>query len=310
MKKILLIISVLLLSVCIFASCKSAEGASGSGGTETTSTTAEMNGNVRLTFAESIDLKRIKELSGKTVEIVGYMATVSPVSGRYIYLMNLPYQSCPYCVPNTQQLSNTIAVYAKENDKFKFYDGPINVTGTLETGDFEDEYGYTYGYRIANATYSRIDSAEASEKLALWEKISDKGIASDVYSMFDYVDFECNWPNYRGKDKEGNYFYLYPADVPYFEKNQFGTQCASDFFTGLASRAEAIGDSRMNELIKILKDGEALANEAVAERTAKNYTYDKEKDKYTLTNGEDLMKKARDLYSRYAVWLEIFSLSK
>ena len=200
-KKLLLMISVLLLSVCVFAACKgTAGGGNSASGTGETSGKNNVNGNVRLTFAESIDLERINELSGKTVEIVGYMATVSPVSGKYIYLMNLPYQSCPYCVPNTQQLSNTIAVYAKENDRFKFYDGPINVTGTLETGDFEDEYGYTYGYRIANASYSRVDSAEASEKLALCEKISNKGIASDVYSMFDYVDLECNWPNYKGKE--------------------------------------------------------------------------------------------------------------
>ncbi len=109
------------------------------------------DGVARLTFADAIDVGTIQKLSGKTVEIVGYMATLSPVSGKYMYLMNLPYQNCPYCVPNTQQLSNTIAVYAKEGDTFKFYDGPINVTGTLETGDFKDEYGYTYGYRIADA---------------------------------------------------------------------------------------------------------------------------------------------------------------
>ena len=148
----------LLFGCFLFPSCKKEEAGKGA--------------VTRLTFADSIDVERIKELSGQTVEIVGYMATVSPVSGKYIYLMNLPYQSCPYCVPNTQQLSNTIAVYANEGSKFKFYDGPINVTGTLEIGNFSDEYGYTYAYRIANAAYRTIDSKEATEKLALWEKIS------------------------------------------------------------------------------------------------------------------------------------------
>lgn len=265
---------------------------------------------VRLTFADSINVDRINELSGKRVEIVGYMATVSPVSGKYIYLMNLPYQSCPYCVPNTQQLSNTIAVYAKSGKTFKYYDGPINVTGTLETGNFKDEYGYTYNYRISNAVYSKVNSKDASEKLALWERISNAEIASDVYSMFDYLDFECNWPNYTAKDKNGKTFYLYPSDVPYFEEKQFAKQSASGFFADLVKRSEAIKDERMTELISIINDGKALADRAAAERSGANCTYDPSTDKYTLKNGAEMMKAAQDLYTRFAVWLELFSLSK
>ena len=59
-------------------------------------------GTVRLTFADSIDLGRIEELAGKTVEIVGYMATVSPVSssrtteqGRSSTTSTLP--ACDIC---------------------------------------------------------------------------------------------------------------------------------------------------------------------------------------------------------------------
>ena len=271
---------------------------------------SEAGGNVRLTFADSINYDKISELSGKTVEIVGYMATVSPVSGKYIYLMNLPYQSCPYCVPNTQQLSNTIAVYAKDGKRFDFYDGPINVTGTLETGDFIDEYGYTYNYRIANAVYSTVDSKEASEKLALWERVSNAGIAADVYSMFDFIDFECNWPYYTGKDVDGNTFFLYPADADYFEQKQFSKQSADGFFSGIIKRAEAIGDSRMTDLIQIVEDGEALVSRAMAERRLGNYTYDDVKDQYTLTSEGTLQSEEQALYTRYAVWLENFSLSK
>ena len=47
-----------------------------------------------------------------------------------------------------------------------------------------------------------------------------------------------------------------------------------------------------------------------AERDAKNYTYDKEADRYTLTNGETLINLEKSLYARYAYWLENFSLSK
>ena len=299
MKRIVALLTALLFAAA-FVSCGNG-GPGGKGG-------GASGGSVRLTFAESINMDRIRELNGRTVEIVGYMATVSPVSGKYIYLMNLPYQSCPYCVPNTQQLSNTIAVYAKEGKKFSFTDGPINVTGTLETGDFSDEYGYTYNYRISGATYTAVNSKEASEKLALWERISSANVASDVYSMFDFIDFECNWPNYTAQFSEGE-AYLYPADVDYFEGGQFSTQNDAGFFEGLVSRSKAVKSPVMDELIAIIKDGKALVDKAKSERADKNYTYSAAEDKYTLTNGGALLAEAQDLYSRYALWLENFSLS-
>lgn len=295
MKKVLALI---LAAVCLLlASC----GASSGNGNN--------SGSVRLTFAESINMDKINELSGRTVEIIGYMATVSPVSGKYLYLMNLPYQNCPYCVPNTQQLSNTIAVYAKDGDKFDFTDGPINVIGTLETGDFSDEYGYTYNYRISDAIYTEVNSTEASEKLALWEKITNANLASDVYAMFDFIDFECNWPNYTAQFQEGE-AYLYPADVAYFEENQFATQTADGYFDELKSRANGIGDDVMTDLVAIISDGEALVAKAKGEFESKNYTYDSEADRFTLLNGDSLLKQAQDLYQKYALWLENFSLSK
>ena len=269
----------------------------------------EQGGTTRLTFAESIDYNRITELSGKEVEMIGYMATVSPVSGKYLYLMNLPYQSCPYCVPNTNQLSNTIAVYAKEGDKFDYTDGPINVTGILETGNFEDEYGYTYNYRIKDAVYTAVNSTEASEKLALWEKIANANLASDVYSMFDFIDFECNWPNYTADFGEGK-VYLYPADVKYFEEHQYATQSAADYFEKLRTRSKDIGNDVMNELVSIITDSEALVKRATEERDGNLFTYDKEADRFTLNNGDKLKSEAQALYVRYANWLENFSLSE
>ena len=300
-------IAILLALVCLLlAGCASNEGTD----TKDTSGGGEINetANVRLTFAESINMDKIKELSGRTVEMVGYMATISPVNGEYLYLMNLPYQSCPYCVPNTQQLSNTIAVYAKDGDRFDFTDGPINVIGVLETGDFEDEYGYTYTYRIKDAIYTEVNSTEASEKLALWERITNANIASDVYSMYDFISFECNWPNYIGHFQEGD-AYLYPADVEYFEKNQYKIESISSYFDALVKEIQTIDDDVMNELVEIVRDAEKLVGTAVDERNNKNYTYDSAQDKYSMIAGEELMAKAQESYNKYAYWLENFSLS-
>ena len=146
-----------------------------------------------LSFAEAQSITEMEKLDGKTVTIIGYMSTLSPVSGKFMYLMNLPYQSCPFCIPNTTQLSNTMAVYSKDGDEFEFTDRAIKVTGVLEFGDYTDEFGYEYGYRIKDATYSILDTSDMSEQLRLWQQLASTNVVADVYSMFEYLNFLCYW---------------------------------------------------------------------------------------------------------------------
>ena len=56
-----------------------------------------------LSFSDSVSVERMQELDGKQVTIIGYMATMSPISGKFMYLMNMPYQSCPFCLPHQKQ---------------------------------------------------------------------------------------------------------------------------------------------------------------------------------------------------------------
>ena len=120
----------------------------------------------KLSFSEANSVDQMKKLDGQKVSIIGYMSTLSPVNGEFMYLMNMPYQSCPFCVPNTTQLSNTLAVYAKDGKSFEFTDLLIRVEGVLEFGDYTDEYGYgTYDNLIefiksaeGNFTYVEGDS--------------------------------------------------------------------------------------------------------------------------------------------------------
>ena len=65
-----------------------------------------------------------------------------------------------------------MAVYAKNGDSFEFTDRAIKVTGTLEFGDYTDEYGYEYGYRITDATYNEVDMSEMSDKMKLWQQLA------------------------------------------------------------------------------------------------------------------------------------------
>ena len=124
-------------------------------------------GATALKFTDAVSLETLTALDDKTVSIVGYMATLSPLSGKFLYLMNMPYQSCPFCAPNTAQLANTMAVYAPEGQTFGYTDQAIRVTGTLRIEDYTDEYGYVYNYRIADASYEIVDLAALSEDYAL-----------------------------------------------------------------------------------------------------------------------------------------------
>ena len=100
MKKVIALILISCFVVFVFASC-----GNDNGGDEIIDNT--------LSFSQANSVEAMQKLDGKQVNIIGYMSTLSPINGSFMYLMNLPYQSCPFCVPNTTQLSNTMAVYAK-----------------------------------------------------------------------------------------------------------------------------------------------------------------------------------------------------
>ena len=153
---------------------------------------ADENASI-LRFSDAVSLEKIKSLDNKQVSIIGYMATMSPISGKFMYLMNMPYQSCPFCLPNTTQLSNTMAVYAPDGKTFEYTDQAIRVTGTMKMEDVRDEFGYTYNYRIVNAAYETVDLSQLSEEYALWTQIASDGLVKEIDDMFNYVHFLSQW---------------------------------------------------------------------------------------------------------------------
>ena len=180
----------------------------------------------KLSFQAASGYDYLKTLDGKQVTISGYMATSSPVDGSFMFLMNLPYQSCPFCVPNTSQLSNTMEVYPKKGESFGFTNQAIKIVGTLKVAESEDKpftdmYGYEFNYKIVDATYTIIQADELSEDMALWQKIAETDVVSDIYRMYDYVNFLCAWNTYyvnSGTDENGNVvpgYYLYPTHTAF-----------------------------------------------------------------------------------------------
>ena len=285
--------------------------ATGCGGKEASS--AEVT---KLSFADSASLDTLKALDGKPVTITGYMATLSPLSGEYIYLMNMPYQSCPFCVPNTNQLSNTMAVYAASGSKFEFTDRPVQISGVMRVADKVDDYGYSYNYYIDDASYTAVDLSSVSQEYALYQSLAEDGVIADVNAMFDYLMFVCQWTEYTSSytDESGQQitFYLYPGDVTSILEsdglNGYATQASPDYFPGLISRVNAVSSTGLTELTDVLSAAQAVEQYARAELESGNYTYDEAADKYTLTNSEELYNRFYEVYAAFSTWLTQYEL--
>lgn len=299
MKKTILFALLLALIAGALAGC------GGSGGAEAQ----------KLSFAESASIETITALDGKQVTLTGYMATLSPLSGEYIYLMNLPYQSCPFCVPNTQQLANTMAVYAPKGKTFPYTDRPVRITGKMELGDFTDEYGYTYNYRIVDATYEAVDLSQVSADYAMYQSLAEDGVIADVNASFDYLLFVCQWTEYQGSytDENGQQitYNLYPGDAENAladEQFGYGKQAKEDYYPDLIRRVEAVGGDSLSDLVQVLRDAQSLEQYARDQLASGEYAYDEAADKYTLNDAENLYNRFYEVYGRFSQWLTKYEL--
>ena len=300
MKKTISLILVSCLILFAFASC----GNNNSGD--------EIVGNT-LSFSQANSIEQMKKLDGQQVNIIGYMSTLSPINGSFMYLMNLPYQSCPFCVPNTTQLSNTMAVYAKNGDSFEFTDRAIKVTGTLEFGNYTDEYGYEYGYRITDATYTEVDTSEMSDKMKLWQQLASTDVIIDVYNMYEYVNFLCFWPTYTVEFESGK-DYLYPSDALRFietEGAQYNYGYKEGYFDSMIKTIEEVSTSDFSTLVENIKKAKSLAERAYADLKAEEYTITAEygssfndgRSQYKMNNADEFDKEMTAIYREFAQWL-------
>ncbi|MGM9562645.1 MAG: hypothetical protein ACI3VQ_01030 [Faecousia sp.] len=314
MKRNILKAAALLLLVALLLSVLAGCGKDGGDGSVT-----------KLSFKAASGYDYLKSLDGTTISISGYMATSSPVDGSFMFLMNLPYQSCPFCVPNTSQLSNTMEVYPKAGETFAYTTQAINIVGTLEVADNEEEpftdmYGYEFNYKIVDAAYTIIQADELSEDMALWQQIASTDVVNDIYKMYDYVNFLCAWNTYivnSSTDENGNTvpgYYLYPSDAERFlftEGAQFNYGTKEGYFDGIVAKIESVDKEAFSDLVANIRKAEALAEKAMNELESENYTseykyveeFGTEDYVYTLDNGEELTAEMQTIYSEFANWL-------
>lgn len=280
---------------------------------------------IHLSFKSASTFDYLKSIDGKTVTINGYMATSSPVDGSFMFLMNLPYQSCPFCVPNTSQLSNTMEVYPKNGKSFPFTNQAIKVTGKLKVANSQDEfftdrYGYEFNFMIVDADYKILKSEEISNDIGLWQQVAESDLVTDMYAMYDYVNFLCAWNTYyvnNYTDSNGNEvkgYYLYPADaINYLTKDgaQWNYGYKDGYFESIIAKIKSIDENKLSDLVANVEKAKALAEKALNELNSGNYTYEYKyvemfdtTDKvYTLNKGEELKSEMDAIYLEFSNWL-------
>ena len=284
---------------------------------------------VKLSFKSAASYEYLQTLNNKEVTINGYMATSSPVDGSFIFLMNMPYQNCPFCKPNTSQLSNTIEVYPEAKEKFSYTTSAIKIVGTMVVAEdpnkpFTDPFDYQFVFKIVDADYRILKDSDLPKELALWQKFANTSLITDIYKMFDYIDFVCKWPTYyiksytnaSGETVPG--YYLWPGDATNFiEKDnaQYNYGYKEGYFDNFVTRINKISTTGFESLIQIINDSKSLATYALGELNNGNYTYEEkyvemfgQVDKVFTLNDTTLPTRADDLYYRFADWLSSFEM--
>ena len=286
--------------------------------------TETAGGPEKLSFKAAMSYNNLKKLDGRQVTINGYLATSSPADGSFIFLMNLPYQSCPFCKPNTSELSNTLEVDPKKKEKFDYTSQAVKVTGTLEVAPsekkaFTDQYGYEFNFKITDAEYKILKAEELGENYALWAKIAESDVVNEIYQMYDYLYFACEWDKCyidSWTDEEGFHYgyYMFDSDAKYHiwdKEGQYNFAVADGYFDGIIASINAVDPDAFADLAENVRKCRVLSDKALKELKDGNYTYEVKylekfghEDKvYHLDKSDELTEEYDALYYEFANWL-------
>ncbi len=105
--------------------------------------------NFRLEYTE-----KLKNLQGRPVELVGYMAPTIPYDGSYFMVIKQPFDECPFCSASFDWAACT-TVFMKKGHRVQYMGGPVRVMGILDIGQKKDATGLESWVRITNAVVSR-----------------------------------------------------------------------------------------------------------------------------------------------------------
>jgi len=239
-------------------------------------------GFIELKFKNTFSNEYLESISGQKVTMTGYISTLSPINGEFAYLMNLPYQSCPYCIPGTSEIYNTIAIYAKENSKIEFTESPVTITGVLETGTFKDAFGYEYNVRIKDVTVKNADVDKLSNNILIYNAISQEGIVDEINNVFmslDQIVFYDYYQQNYGMTLDG---------IENFD---------TDIIKGIISKLKAISSTDYSDLVGTLETTIEIAEKANINVTSKNYEENKK-----------LQESLNQVFRDFSIWMTKYEM--
>lgn len=154
------------------------------------------DGSYQIRFSDLVSLEALKPYNDKTVTAIGYLSPIGAYDGSFTYLMNLPYQTCPYCLPSDTKITNTIAIFAKNGKPMEFTEAAVSVRGTLKLEPYTDEYGYSYNYRIVDVEIEEADTSALGDKITLYNKLAEKEVLTRLMDTLYAVDDNVYYDEY------------------------------------------------------------------------------------------------------------------
>ena len=254
--------------------------------------------------------EELKKLDGKEISVIGYMANITPTEKDFIYLMDIPFQSDPFYGTEDKNTVNTIPVYAIKGETIEHAEGVIKVTGVLEFGEFDDSIGFTYDYRIKDATCEALYQLDIDGvDDMLWLKAVSAKTVYRMSGIFNYLTFMCKWPTARSgfvtNEDGGRTLVYYTPETAQERMSTFYIRPHTEetYFKDLAEMIKKLDGDCFDELAEIIEDAKKLADKANEALVNKEYTYNEETKQYTLNKGEEFSKELDDLIDRYNEWI-------
>ena len=97
---------------------------------------------------------KVKSLSGRSVEMNGFMAPPLKAEAKFFVLTEIPMSICPFCSTDSDWPDNIVVIYLSEKQTFVQGGTRIAVSGTLDVGPWTDpETGFRSQLRIRDASY-------------------------------------------------------------------------------------------------------------------------------------------------------------
>lgn len=137
-----------------------------------------------------------KSFDGKEVSITGYMAVQSPLDESFIYLVNQPYVSCPFCTIGDITKLEIIPIYMADGSTIKYSETGVTIKGKLEIAEKTDSLEYVTQCRIYADSVSNISDENVDQALqTYYANLSQGGMIIDIQTLQMNIEYATN-PEY------------------------------------------------------------------------------------------------------------------